>query len=173
MPVRYRCGCLVVIASMCCAMSVATMAQDGRSARSTYGSSFYISGGYGLPSNVRVEGGYVFGEIMSIAMLFTGPYSAETMSSFNIGATGRIFIPIPLGRFAPFLTASYTDSSPFTLLAGDSRREELNLSAGTLFTLSPGAHLRGELGSSQVNNEEWQFSWNLQFEFTLGALSTR
>jgi hypothetical protein len=158
---------------MCFVVSASAIAQDGRSTQSTFGSSLFISGGYGLPSNARVEGGYVFGEIVSIALLFTGPYSAETMTSFNVGATGRIFVPIPTGRFAPFLSASYTDSSPFTLLAGDSRREETSISAGTLFTLSPGAHLRGELGSAQVNDEEWQLSWNLQFELTLGALSTR
>lgn len=151
----------------------AAIAQGSAPKRSTYGSSIYLSGGYGMPSNVLVEGGYVFGNIASIGLLFTGPYSSEETLAFNVGFSGRLFVPVQLRRFAPFFAVSVTDSSPFTMLAGESRREEIMVGAGTLYTLLPGTHLRGMIGGARVNNDDWQFGWSLQLEFTLGELRTR
>jgi hypothetical protein len=162
---------LVVLLHVVCAN--VSMGQDSAAKGSTYGSSIYLSGGYGMPSNVLVDGGYVFGSIASVGLLFTGPYSSEAMLAFNVGFSGRLFVPMQLQRFAPFFAVSLTDSSPFTTIAGEDRREEITVGAGTLFTLQPGTHLRGMIGGARVNNNDWQLGWYLQFEFTLGEIRTR
>ncbi len=148
----------------------------------SYGSSWYLAGGYGQPQAIRAETGYVFGNVASVGLMVNGPASVEGSIDMEVGVLGRLFVPIASSAIVPFVAVSYSGTfAPFS-----TARSTVAGTIGSLFELHRGIHFRAELGAAGIRTKkggislwgppkvwsdpEASLSWSLQVEFALATL---
>ncbi|MCO6467092.1 MAG: hypothetical protein J5I53_10810 [Bradyrhizobiaceae bacterium] len=178
-----RVSTVCLLAALLLQIHLPASAADSARTQPSHGSSWYLAGGYGNPYVVKTETGYVFGTIASVGFMLNGPIEVDTKNqTMEMGVIARLFLPTPPHPFAPFLAFSYSGNlAPF-----NGATSNVMVTAGTLYEVYRGIHLRAEFGaaSTQVkrggfnwygSTGEWSspsatFAWSLQLEIAFAHL---